>query len=213
MHLSLKQRAYQLIKEKLLNQEFTPGARIREDLLAEEIQMSRTPVREAINQLTAEGYIKNISRKGLYCIELTQKEIADLLSVRKYLEMLSIEQCVEKITGEDLDELDQYIKLYEEALAEEDFKKCNKYDSAFHMRIAKVTKNQRLIKFLSEIDDFMHIARAMEKKTMPKDRAEKALNQHKKILAYVKSGDTEMARKELINNIYSLGEHLGLGKE
>lgn len=213
MHLSLKQRAYQLIKEKLLNQEFTPGARIREDLLAEEIQMSRTPVREAINQLTAEGYIKNISRKGLYCIELTQKEIADLLSVRKYLEMLSIEQCVEKITGEDLDELDQYIKLYEEALAEEDFKKCNKYDSAFHMRIAKVTKNQRLIKFLSEIDDFMHIARAMEKKTMPKDRAEKALNQHKKILAYVKSGDTEMARKELINNIYSLEEHLGLGKE
>ena len=135
-----------------------------------------------------------------------------IFSVRS-LEMLSIEQCVEKITGEDLDELDQYIKLYEEALAEEDFKKCNKYDSAFHMRIAKVTKNQRLIKFLSEIDDFMHIARAMEKKTMPKDRAEKALNQHKKILAYVKSGDTEMARKELINNIYSLEEHLGLGKE
>ena len=84
--------------------------------------------------------------------------------------MLSIEQCVED-NGEDLDELDQYIKLYEEALAEEDFKKCNKYDSAFHMRIAKVTKNQRLMKFLSEID-FIH-CRAMEK-TMPKDRAEKA---------------------------------------
>ncbi|HEY8344582.1 MAG TPA: GntR family transcriptional regulator [Bacillota bacterium] len=212
MHLSLKQRAYQLIKEKLLNQEFSPGARIREDLLAEEIEMSRTPVREAINQLTAEGFIKNIPRKGLYCIEPTQKEIADLLSVRKYLEMLAIEQCVEKITGEDLDELDRYIKLYEEALAVEDFKTCNKYDSAFHMGIAKATKNQRLIKFLSEIDDFMHIARAMEKKTMPKDRAEKALNQHKKILAYIRSGEVEMARKEMINNIRSLEEHLGLSK-
>lgn len=213
MHLSLKQRAYQLIKEKLLNQEFTPGARIREDLLAEEIEMSRTPVREAINQLLAEGYIKNIPRKGLYCIEPTQEEIADLLSVRKYLEMLSIEQCMAKITDAEFDELSRYIKLYEEALAECDFKKCNEYDSAFHMGIARITENQRLIKFLSEIDDFMHIARAMEKQTMPKDRAEKALNQHKKILAYIKSGDVEMARKELINNIHSLEEHLGLSAD
>lgn len=213
MHLSLKQRAYQLIKEKLLNQEFPPGARIREDLLAEEIEMSRTPVREAINQLSAEGYIRNIPRKGLYCIELTQKEIADLLSVRKYLEMLSIEQCMEKISEADFDELNRYIELYEEALAERDFKKCNQYDSAFHMGIAKITNNQRLIKFLSEIDDFMCIARAMEKQTMPRERAERALNQHKKVLSYIKSGDVEMAKKEMIKNIHSLEEHLGLSKD
>jgi len=213
MHLGLKQRAYQIIKEKLLKQEFEPGARIREDLLAEEISMSRTPVREAINQLTAEGLIKNIPRKGIYCIELTQEEIAELLSVREYLELLAIEGCVKKATEKDLKRLYTNIEKYEKALNANEFNKCNEYDSQFHMEIAKISQNHKLIKFLAEIDDFMHIARAMEKRIMPMDRALNALNQHKKILEHIINHDIEKAKTEVVNNIKSLKQHLGLARE
>ncbi len=54
-HPSLKEIAYDLVRRKIVNHEFEPGSRIREDLLASELSMSRTPVREAINRLVAEG--------------------------------------------------------------------------------------------------------------------------------------------------------------
>ena len=209
-HLGLKQRAYQIIKEKLLNLEFEPGSRIREDLLANEISMSRTPVREAINQLAAEGLITIIPRKGVFCIELSLDEIRGLVDVREALERLAIQNCFENISDIQIKNLESLIAKFEQALDQKQYKKCNGLDSDFHIAIANVSKNKKLVEFIIEIEEFMHIVRHMEKKSDPYERSLTALNQHKVILQCMKNGDLNCALDELENNIKSMKEHLGI---
>jgi len=209
-HLSLKESAYRIIKEKLLNLEYEPGSRIREDLLAQEISMSRTPVREAINQLSAEGFVNNIPRKGVFAIELTPEEIGDLLDVREPLEMLAIEKCIKKISEEHISALENNIKEFEAALLAEDFKTCNVLDSKFHLEITAVSNNKKLIEFIKEIEDFMQIARGIEKKTNPKMKNELTLQEHKNILEAIKNRDVEAAKEAIKINIRTMKANLGL---
>jgi DNA-binding GntR family transcriptional regulator len=207
-HLSLKESAYNLIKNRLLNLEFPPGTRIREDLIAEEIEMSRTPVREAINQLVSEGLIRSVPRKGLFFIELTPEEILDLIDVRGALESLAVTKCIEKIDEKGLKKLEGVILRAEECFRQGDYKKCNDLDSIFHQKIAQSTGNQKLILYLQEIEDFMHIVRTLEKRTMAKLKVERSLEQHWNIYTCIKNRDKTAAVKAVNKNIQQLRLHL-----
>jgi len=190
-HLSLKESAYKIIKEKLLNLEFEPGSRIREDLLAQEISMSRTPVREAINQLTAEGLVTNVPRKGIFVVQLTSEEISHLLDIREALETLAVENCIDKASQTQI-------------------KNRNSLDSRFHMEIAMISNNKKLIDFLMEIEDFMIIARTIEKKNQPKLKNELTLAEHKAIMKSIGNRDKEEASKAIRTNIRTMKANLGL---
>lgn len=209
-HLSLKESAYKIIKEKLLNLEFEPGSRIREDILAQEISMSRTPVREAINQLSAEGLVNNIPRKGIFVIQLTPQEISGFLDIREALETLAVVNCISKISNDQIELLDNILLEFQESLMADDFKRCNSLDSRFHLEIAKVSENKKLIEFLGEIEDFMHIARAIEKKAEPKLKNQLTFREHKTILDSIKNKDIEAARSAVRANISTMRENLGI---
>jgi DNA-binding GntR family transcriptional regulator len=209
-HLSLKASAYKIIKEKLLNLEYEPGSRIREDLIAQEISMSRTPVREAINQLSAEGLVNNIPRKGIFVLELTPQEINDLVDIRESLETLAIENCIREMNDEQFETLEQMLEEFADALRRENYKKCNSLDSQFHLKIAQISNNKKLIEFLGEIEDFMHFARAIEKKIQPKLKNELTLEEHQRILEAIKNRDIEEAREAIRANIKTMKENLGI---
>lgn len=211
-HPSLKESAYNIIKHRLLNLEFPPGSRIREDLIAEDIGMSRTPVREAINQLVSEGLINSTPRKGLFFIDLTMEEINDIIDVREQLECLAVKKCIDRIDENGLNRLEEIIKSAEESLRQEDYKMCNELDSSFHQEIVQSTGNRKLIQYLKEVEDFMHIARAMEKMTLARQRVEKSLEQHWSIFDSIKARDKTAATEALIRNIEQLRSHLGLDK-
>jgi DNA-binding GntR family transcriptional regulator len=209
-HLSLKQQAYQIIKEKLLNLEFEPGSRIREDILAQEISMSRTPVREAMNQLAADGFIKVVPRKGLFCTELSVSEIKGLLDVRENLEQLALEKCIEKITDAQLEILELLNLEFSQALDKDQYKKCNELDSKFHATIAKISGNKKLVEFLEEIEEFMRITRNMEKKTNPREKNLNGLKQHQAMYEAIRRKDIQGALIGMKSNIQSMREHLGI---
>lgn len=209
-HLSLKENAYRIIKEKILNGEFGPGERIREDLLAEEISMSRTPVREAINQLSAEGFVRNIARKGIYFVELSAKEILDLLDVRESLETLAVVRCIEKIEPEQLQQLKNILDDFELMLSQGKYQECNELDSRFHREIAAISGNSKLIKFLSEIEDFMAIARLVEKKTSPEAKNRLTLKEHSDIFDCIRRKDKTGAIQAVKENIERMKKNLGI---
>ena len=209
-HPSLKENAYHLIKEKLMNLKIAPGTRIREDLIAEEISMSRTPVREAISLLVSEGLIKLVPRKGLFFIELSPEEINDLIDVRCALEALAVTICIDRIDEEVESRLEEIIKSAEESLAKADYEACNEMDSLFHKEIAWSTGNQKLIQYLEEIEDFMHIARSLEKKTQAKQKSTCSVKQHWQIFNSIKARNKIEAKDAVIRNVEQLRLHLGL---
>lgn len=209
-HYSLRERAYLLIKERILNLEYKPGSQLREETLAEEISMSRTPVREAINKLAAEGLVNSVPRKGIFTKEVDEKEIADLIEIREALEILSVTKCIQSATDASLISLASLLNQFEAALTKKRFKKLNALDSLFHLEIAKLSNNDKLISYLSEIEDFMRITRAIEKETDPETKNRQTLQEHRNIFQAIKSGNIENAQKAVIKNITSMKENLGI---
>jgi DNA-binding GntR family transcriptional regulator len=207
-HLVLKEKAYRIIKKKLLALEFEPGSRIREDHLAEEISMSRTPVREAINRLTAEGFIKNVPRRGIFFVKIEPEEIKDLLDVRQALEVLAIDKCVQKISPDQIRKLENIIQEIDASLKEGEFPRCNELDSQFHQEIARVSGNKKLIDFCIEVEDHMHLARAIEKETHTHEKIQCALDEHRIILECIRNKDKLGAEKAIIVNIMSMRKNL-----
>ncbi len=211
-HPSLRDQAYDIIKHKLLHQEIAPGERIREDILAEEISMSRTPVREAVNQLTAEGFISYVPRKGLFAIKLSRKELEDLLDVRLSLELLSVDRCINIIDDHEqqLGKVKKTLEEWELAIKNKRYDECNSYDSEFHLGLAYITQNIKLITFLKDIESFMQIARVTEKKRFTEEMFESSLKEHKEICAAIERKDKETAFNALRENIRNMKKNIGI---
>jgi GntR family transcriptional regulator, rspAB operon transcriptional repressor len=212
-HPILRDKAYALIKQRILERGFQPGERIREDLVADEISMSRTPVREAINQLAIEGFIVNVPRKGLFCASVSSAEFLDFLCVREALEMLAVRCCIQRITDEELACLAAILDDYDTALAGSDLRAASELDTRFHKTIAEYSRNRKLIRFISEIEDFMRLARAKERPDL--GAAEKALSiaQHRAILACISERDEDAAAAAIRDNIRGMRAKLGLSPE
>ncbi len=162
--------AYTSILNMILSSEIKPGERIREDLIAEKIGMSRTPVREAVNQLVQNGFVVNIKRKGLYCVNITKSELLDLVEIRAALESISFNKCIDLAVDEDIEHFKGIISDFNQKCnailrdpnsdnSKEIAMLHNEYDVKFHVSIAQVSRSNRLIKYITEIENTLLIAR------------------------------------------------------
>lgn len=162
--------AYTSILDMIISSEIKPGDRIREDMLAEKFGFSRTPVREAINQLVQNGFVVNIKRKGLYCVSITKSELLDMLELRTALESISFDKCIDLATDEDINfikgiikdfnqKYNQLLRCVDSNTSKEIAQLHNTYDVKFHVSIANVSKSNKLIKYITEIENTLLIAR------------------------------------------------------
>jgi len=209
-HPILRDKAYATIKQKLLHREIQPGERIREDLLAEEVFMSRTPVREAISQLTTEGFIVSLPRKGLFCASITREEMLDFLKIREALETLAVRECLERATDEEIGRLDKLLMDYERAITSKTRREASDLDSQFHMSIAEMTRNRKLIRFISELGDFMCLARTKERPELTIEERAMSIRQHRAILDAIRKRDALCAVEAMRTNILGMKCKLGL---
>ena len=207
-NLSLNEIAYLEIKEKIINGEFEPGSRIREDHLADEISMSRTPVREAINRLVSDGLIINKARKGLYLINPTNEEMEHFLDIRIVLEKLAITKCIEHVTAEGLEEIQQNLDQFSSTCDAGEYELCNKLDGEFHLLVAKHSGNMKLYTMLNDISTFFLQTRYWEKKIHPKTKNEKTLREHREILEAIKRHDISAAVNAISRNINTMRDKL-----
>ena len=203
-HQSLKEIACQTIRAKILRGDIKPGMRIREDLLAEEIDMSRTPVREAINQLAAEGLVINIPRRGIYLAEMQADMLLDLIDVREALETLAITRCIEHISNDQLAELNRLQEQFRQSLLDQCYEDCSQLDSAFHRMIAQIAANARLIKFLAEVEDAMQLASLIDNSKNAREKNQTIYKEHGKILACIAAKYPDGAVQAIRENISSM---------
>lgn len=204
-HLGLKEKAYYLIKERLLNGVIKPGERIREDLLAEEISVSRTPVREAINQLIAEGFVYQIPRKGLFATKFTKEELIDIVEIRVMLESYAVKKCCQNITDKEIRELETIFNNLKDALLKDDFVNAGVYDGMFHRKIGEFSRNNKLSSYVNDIEDLVVFARRTEAyNSQPKYKGEDSIKQHENILMAIKNRDEEAAAKAIEKNTREL---------
>ncbi len=192
-HLSLSEKVQEILREKIINQQIAPGTKLVEELIAQELGVSRTPVRQALNALSKTGLFKYIPRKGMYTIQLTKKDVDELYDIRMVMEGLAIYRATLRIGKEDLADM-----CKEQEFAEQEFQKGNleafiNVDTRFHDRIIANCENQRLQDQLDRIRDLIFMYRLWCITRYP--RVHLSLKEHRELLEGMIRRDQEYAEK------------------
>lgn len=203
----LKEYVYHELKKKLISNVIKPGERIYEEVIAEELEVSRTPVREAINQLVAEGFVENRPRKGIFAAEISREELAKMLDVRIALESLAIKLCCERITDGQMNELRGILKKLEDNLNKKNYVEASQWDSKIHRYIAEVADNKKLTSYINDIQDVFAYTRGYNIKWTDA-KVERSISEHRKIVEAIGEKDENGAIKIVKKDIESMREFL-----
>lgn len=145
---TLKDHVYDFIAEEIREGKLIPGQRISENDICTELEISRTPVREALIQLAAEGVIENKSRKGFTIKTITKKEITELYTVIGALDATAAKLACGKLTKQDYADMSFYIESIDIAIKAENFEMYHKQQIAFHHVYIHKCGNKTLIGFI-----------------------------------------------------------------
>lgn len=209
----LTENAYNYILDEILEGNIKSGERIREDIIAEELGMSRTPVREAVNQLCQNGFIHYEKRKGLYCVKLSREEMTDLLELRQVLEEYSYIKCAKRATKEEIADLYTTINNFQAMPKEEKMNRHIKCDIQFHISVAEISRSQRLIKYINEIETLLLIVRKnLKKSNREYEVIELSWDLHYRLVKAVEAGDVQLIR-ELNREHVKLMQDTQMGNE
>ncbi|MBX0328844.1 GntR family transcriptional regulator [Oscillochloris sp. ZM17-4] len=157
----LNQHAYAEIRRRILEGELLPSSPLSEHQLAAALQLSRTPVREAIKRLEKEGLVRSIPSRGTFITELTAHDILEIYQVRERLESLAARIAAELMSPADVAALEQEIAFSEQCATEGRTGETLESDARFHKHIITATQNQRLGAILATLDDQMYRIRVL----------------------------------------------------
>ena len=147
---------FQTLRQAILRGELEPGERLMEIHLANRLGVSRTPIREAIRKLELEGLVVMIPRRGAIVASITEKDLKDVLEVRRTLEIMAGEIACERITPELLEQLKNTGHEFMVRKDTNDFTSLAEVDVKFHDIIYAATGNQRLISILNNLREQMY---------------------------------------------------------
>jgi DNA-binding GntR family transcriptional regulator len=158
-YVNLTDQVYRAIKHRILSNEFEVGSRLRDEELALQLSVSRTPVREAILRLSREGLVEIIPRSGTRVRTFTEQDIEDIFDLRIALEALAVRKAATLIETPDLERLREMYERAEIALKKGDAKPALDFDTEMHRTILRASGNERLQDMMATINDFVTLFR------------------------------------------------------
>lgn len=198
-YLPLRDVVFNTLRQAILRGELKPGERLMEIQLANKLGVSRTPIREAIRKLELEGLVLMIPRKGAEVAEITEKNLRDVLEVRKALEELAVKLACDRMTDEQMDKLKKAAKEFEEVLKTEDVTQAAETDVKFHDVIFMATDNQRLIQLLNNFREQMYRYRVEYLKK--KEFHSGLIAEHEEIISCIQHARKEEAAEVVCRHI------------
>ncbi|OPY74816.1 MAG: HTH-type transcriptional regulator McbR [Syntrophorhabdus sp. PtaU1.Bin058] len=195
MSNSLRYKAHQIIKDKIITFELKPGDEIREGGIAKELHMGRTPVREALLMLEHEKLIECRANLGYVVKKLTRKEAEDYYALREALELFAAPLIVERITPKTVKELESILAASERYAEKNDIGKVAECNTEFHKLLYKATDSDAFVELIFQLIDKIRwlLAMAVASKLGPAE----ALEDHSRIVAAIKKKDAEVLKEEI----------------
>ena len=192
-YLPLRDLVFITLREAILQGKLEPGERLMEIALANQLGVSRTPIREAIRKLEIEGLVINAPRRGAVVAEITLKDLRDVLEVRRNLENLAVKLACEKANEQDIRELKELHRSFISTLKNEDLTEVAQADVKFHDKIYEITDNKRLIQILSNLREQMYRYRFEYIKDELHRRV--LVDEHAMIIEGIENKDVDKAKK------------------
>lgn len=196
---SLTDEIADIIRERILKGEYNIGEKIKENQIATELRVSRTPIREAFKQLENEGLIDYIPNRGCFAKGFTKQDIEDIYAVRKALEVLAVEWAVSRITLEEINKLQDQSDLMEFYTNRKDSKKVSEINTDFHDIIYNATGSRFMAQVLRSYKEYIEQTR----KALYNDQSclEEIFQEHRTILEAIKERDVQSAKEAMARHL------------
>lgn len=150
---NLTARAYQVLLRRILSHAIAPGEAIDDAALAQELGMSRTPVREGLLALQQRGLVRIVPRVGHFASEITPADVFEAYEVRMLLEPAAAEMAARRITPAELESLRRLVGFGPEEITPALFPRAVDLNRQFHVGVAEVSQNRRLVQLYSQLMD------------------------------------------------------------
>lgn len=197
----LRELVFEALREAIINGKLKPGERLMEIQLADDLGVSRTPVREAIRKLELEGFVVMIPRKGAYVADISLKEIADVFEIRGALEGLAAELAAERATEDEIEQMERFLVELAEMIEGKVLDRIVEIDTRFHETLYSSSRNERLSQILNLLRE--QIQRFRTRTMTHPARMKVALEEHRGMVEALATRDGELARRLAQEHIQS----------
>jgi DNA-binding GntR family transcriptional regulator len=198
-HKSIRHEVFVSLKNAVLRNDFKAGDRLVEKDLADRMGISRTPIREAIRQLEAEGLVTNIPRKGVVVVGVSIKDALEIYTIRAVLEGLAAGLAAKSTTEKEIEKFEEILKEMEEYIEKENVTKLILLHANFHDFLAECSKNERLYRMIVSLQEYVK-KYARISYSLP-GRLKIGWEEHRKIVDAIKKGDVKEAENTARINI------------
>lgn len=206
--MTMRDRAFQRIKQGIVDGEWEGGTFLSEKMLCELLQMSKTPVRSALDRLDSTGLVKLVHNQGFVVQEISMKKIMDLYELRLSLETYAAGHLTGRMGREFFERLDDNLNRQSQAVEREDIVSYVELDRQFHEAIIAGMDNEEYTEAMSRIQDKFRMA---VRTTFYKNKARLlgSLSEHRRIRQALE-GDDPAATVELVTNHIKFVERIML---
>lgn len=189
----LREIVLEALKDAIVNGKLKPGERLMEQQVAEELGVSRTPVREAIRKLEIEGFIIMIPRKGAYVSDISLKDIAQVFEVRAAMEALAAGLAAQRIADDQMEKLERKLVEVKNAVDNSDLDNIIHFDTDFHEIIYDASRNDRLVQILNNLRE--QIQRYRTASLASPGRLKDTLREHQELVDAISTRNVALAQK------------------
>ena len=196
---ALYEEVAELLRQRIFNRELEPGSWIDELKLAEEYGISRTPLREALKVLAAEGLVTLVPRQGCRVTELSEDDADELFPVMALLEGRCAYEAVRKATPADLKQLRRLHEVLEKHAATKNIDGYYRANHDFHTRVQAIADNRWLDRATNDLRRFLRLLRGRQL-NWP-GRIEDSINEHRVLIAAIEQRDAARAERVMHDHL------------
>ena len=201
-----KHKAYHFLKSRILEQQFLPGQHLVEDTIAKKLGISRTPVREAIRELSREGLVAISPNRRAVVRTLTTEELLDIFDIKIRLEGLCAAHAAERSSKATAQELSKALKAMAAAAKAHDKQAYLRADEIYHGVIYVGAKNERIKQIITDLNTQWH--RMRQGMAAIESRMETAVEEHRRIADAIGAGDSQAAETAMRVHLENLRDEI-----
>ncbi|MCA1055217.1 GntR family transcriptional regulator [Rossellomorea aquimaris] len=188
--LSIRERAYLYLKDLILSGEYKPGDRLIEREVASQLNISRTPIREALFRLESQGFVKTVPRKGVIVSNISEEEVIEVFTILSSLEVLAARLAAQKMDDTLIGEFNEKIEKLE-ALEKGEADEADTEHIEMNLLLYKAAKSPKLFDILSGLTDYIQMSANMGYETP--GRRKESIKEHIQIMKAVRDQEVDMA--------------------
>ena len=186
---------FSALRKDIIDKKYARGFKLTEQMICSQYKVSRTPVREALSQLEAEGLIETIPNRGAFVLGISEQEIKDIFELRKPYEMLAVKWAVERMTDDELETLEESFDFMEFYTGKNDIEKMMNINTNFH-RIIYAAAHSRMLSNLLTL--YQQYTEAVKKsRVFESGYLVQLLEEHREIFDAIKNKDAPLGMQAM----------------